>query len=62
MKSLEGLESPQDGCGCDLCNRLRACSLEYDIEQADTLPPVTPVKTADELLAEIKSALAGGMW
>lgn len=65
MRSIAGVEPPQDSCSCQLCMSLRAYGAEYDIETRDTLPPM-PVtiaeKTSATLLAEIRAALGGGGW
>ena len=64
---LTGFAPPTDGCGCDICRVLRShgADAEYNIEQADTLPPANAVKKSDVLtLDEIRAALEGKitMW
>lgn len=64
MKSISGVEPPQNDCSCQLCTSLRAYGSEYSIEDADTLPPSTvpPIQERVLTLDEIRAELKGGEW
>jgi hypothetical protein len=63
MKPLQGVEPIQDDCLCGLCEKQRACSDEYRIEHADTIPPEPPKPSATTYtIAQLQEMFTRGPW